>query len=96
MVYSANKKVARIASITNAATCGGNKKAGLMGGVGSVGTGGMSAGRHSKAFCCSARSNSGSPFINTSMYSRICSGVYAGNFSNPSQVAARAARRGMY
>ena len=96
MVYSANNRVARIASITNQPTCGGNKKAGLMGGVGSVGTGGMSAGRHSYAFCCSASQQTSFNMMNTSIYSRSCVAPYNGNFSNPSQNAARRAQRGMF
>jgi len=96
MVLSSSKRVSRIASITNQANCGGNKKAGLMGGVGSVGTGGMSAGRHSKAFCCSARQQNSFNMMNTSIYSRTCVAPYNGNFSNPSQIAAKRARRGMF
>ena len=43
MVYMSGGKAARnAASITNRANCGGNKKGGLMGGIGSVGTGGIS------------------------------------------------------
>ena len=89
MVYMSGGKAARnAASITNRANCGGNKKGGLMGGIGSVGTGGISQ-RQSRRFCginsCNNRD------MNT-MFGLKC----VGNFSNPSQSVAKKASRGMF
>lgn len=89
MVYMSGGKAARnAASITNRATCGGNKKGGLMGGIGGVGTGGISL-RRSRRFCSANACNSRD--MNT-MFGLKC----VGNYSNPSQSVARMAQRGMF
>lgn len=89
MVYMSGGKAARnAASITNRATCGGNKKGGLMGGIGSVGTGGISQ-RHSRRFCGINRCNNND--MNT-MFGLKC----VGNYVNASQSTARMASRGMF
>ena len=89
MVYMSGGKAARNqASIINRATCGGPKKGGLMGGIGSIGTGGISQSQ-SRRFCGTNKCNSN--LINT-QFGLKC----VGNFSNPSQSTAAAARRGMF
>lgn len=89
MVYMSGGKAARnAASITNRATCGGNKKAGLMGYIGGVGIGGISQ-RRTRQFCGPRRCNNRD--MNT-MFGLKC----VGNFTNPSQSVARMAARGMY
>ena len=89
MVYMSGGKAARnAASITNRANCGGNKKGGLMGGIGSVGTGGISQ-RQSRRFCGANSCNNRD--MNT-LFGLKC----VGNFSNPSQSVARMAARGMF
>lgn len=90
MVYYSGGKAARhAASITNLPTCGGPKKGGLMGGIGSIGTGGMSS-RQSRRFC-GTNSACGSYDMNT-VFNVVC----RGNYTNPSQVAAKMAQRGMF
>ena len=89
MVYYSGGKAARhAASITNLPTCGGNKKGGLMGGIGSTGTGGISQSQR-KRFCGNAGTCSRD--MNT-VFNVVC----LGNYSNPSQVSARLAQRGMF
>ena len=85
---SGGKAARNAASITNRANCGGNKKGGLMGGIGSVGTGGISQ-RQSRRFCGTNSCNNRD--MNT-MFGLKC----VGNFSNPSQSVARMASRGMF
>ena len=85
---SGGKAARNASSITNRATCGGNKKGGLMGGIGSVGTGGIST-RNSRRFCGVNRCNNRD--MNT-LFGLKC----VGNFSNPSQSVARMASRGMF
>ena len=89
MVYMSGGKAARNqASIVNRATCGGPKKGGLMGYIGGVGTGCVSQ-RQSRQFCGPNRCNNRD--MNT-MFGLKC----VGNYSNPSQVKARMAQRGMF
>lgn len=89
MVYMSGGKAARNqASIINRANCGGPKKGGLMGYIGGVGTGGISTSQ-SRRFCASNSCNNRD--MNT-LFGLRC----VGNYSNPSQVTASAARRGMY
>lgn len=89
MVYMSGGKAARnAASITNRANCGGNKKGGLMGYIGGVGTGGISQ-RRSARFCSANTCNTRD--MNT-QFGLKC----VGNYSNPSQVTARMAGRGMF
>lgn len=85
---SGGKAARNAASISNRATCGGNKKGGLMGGIGSIGTGGISP-SNSRRFCGINRCNNKN--MNT-QFGLKC----VGNFSNPSQSVARMAARGMY
>jgi hypothetical protein len=84
---SGGKAARNQASIINRATCGGPKKGGLMGGIGSVGTGGISM-NQSRRFCGSGCNNRD---MNT-QFGLKC----VGNFSNPSQSTARMAARGMF
>lgn len=89
MVYMSGGKAARHqASIINIATCGGPKKGGLMGYIGGVGTGGISLSQ-SRQFCGATKCNS--KLMNT-QFGLKC----VGNYSNPSQVAARMAQQGMF
>ena len=89
MVYMSGGKAARNqASIINRANCGGPKKAGLMGFIGGIGTGGISPGQ-SRRFCPSNSCNNRD--MNT-LFGLKCTG----NFSNPSQSTARMAARGMF
>ena len=89
MVYMSGGKAARNqASIINRATCGGPKKGGLMGGIGSVGTGGISL-TQSRRFCNANSCNNKN--MNT-QFGLKC----IGNYSNPSQSTARMAQRGMF
>jgi hypothetical protein len=89
MVYMSGGKAARNqASIINRANCGGPKKAGLMGFIGGIGTGGISPGQ-SRRFCPSNSCNNRD--MNT-LFGLKC----VGNFSNPSQSTARMAARGMF
>ena len=89
MVYRSGGKAARnAASITNRANCGGVKKAGLMGYIGGVGIGGISQ-RRSRQFCGPNKCNTRD--MNT-LFGLKC----VGNYSNPSQVTARMAQRGMF
>ena len=89
MVYMSGGKAARhAASITNLPTCGGPKKAGLMGGIGSVGTGGISLQRR-RLFC-------GIQGTCTRDLNTVFNVVCRGNYSNPSQSTAAMARRGMF
>jgi hypothetical protein len=90
MVYMSGSKASRhAASITNRPTCGGPKKGGLMGGIGSIGTGGMSS-RQARRFC-GTNSACGSYDMNT-VFNVVC----RGNYTNGSQVAAKMAQRGMF
>ena len=89
MVYMSGGKAARNqASIVNRATCGGPKKGGLMGYIGGVGIGGVSQ-RRSRRFCGPDRCNNKD--MNTQLGIKC-----VGNYSNPSQVTARMAQRGMF
>lgn len=89
MVYMSGGKAARNqASIVNRATCGGNKKGGLMGYIGGVGTGGVSQNR-SRQFCSKTGCNNKD--MNT-QFGLKC----VGNYINSSQSTARMARRGMF
>ena len=85
---SGDKAARNAASITNRANCGGPKKAGLMGYIGGVGTGGISQ-RQSRQFCGPNKCNTRD--MNT-LFGLKC----VGNYSNPSQVTARMAQRGMF
>ena len=85
---SGGKAARNAASITNRATCGGPKKGGLMGYIGGPGTGGISQ-RQSRRYCATNRCENRD--MNT-LFGLKC----VGNFSNPSQVKARMARRGMF
>ena len=67
---------------------GGPKKGGLMGYIGGVGIGGVSQ-RQSRKFCGPNSCNNRD--MNT-MFGLKC----VGNYSNPSQVKARMAQRGMF
>ena len=85
---SGGKAARNAASITNSATCGGDKKGGRMGSIGGVGIGGIST-RNSRRFCGPNRCNNRD--MNT-LFGLKC----VGNFSNPSQVRTRMAQRGMF
>jgi len=85
---SGGKAARNAASIVNRQTCGGVKKGGLMGGIGSIGTGGMSSSQR-RLFCgktgtCSKEMNS--------VFRMTCSG----NYTNPSQSTYRRAVRGLF
>jgi len=85
---SGSRNARNAASIMNRANCGGPKKAGLMGFIGGIGIGGVSPSQR-RRFCgpqgtCTVDMNT--------VFRTKC----VGNYSNPSQVKASAARRGMF
>ena len=85
---NSSKAARNAASITNRVTCGGPKKCGLMGYIGGSGTGGISP-TYRKRFC-------GPKGTCTNDMNTVFRVKCVGNYSNPSQVAAAAARRGMF
>lgn len=88
VLVNAGKAARHAASITNLPTCGGNKKGGLMGGIGSIGTGGISN-RQSRRFC---GSQGGCSYDMNTVFNVVC----RGNYTNGSQVSAKMAQRGMF
>ena len=88
VLMNSSKNARNAASIANRQNCGGPKKAGLMGGIGSVGTGGISP-LQRKRFC--GPRGCGSADLNT-VFRVVCTG----NYSNPSQSTYRRAVRGLF
>jgi len=89
MVYMSGSKASRnAASIMNRQNCGGNKKAGLMGYIGGVGTGGVSNTQR-RRFC--GPSGTCTREMNT-VFNTVCKG----NYTNPSQSTYRRAVRGLF
>lgn len=83
---SGSKSARHASSIINRPTCGGVSKTGLIGGIGSVGTGGI-APRKSKKFC----GGSCGIFLNT-----VANVKCVANTSNSAQSIIRKARLGMF